>query len=87
MTVLELATIVSATLNLIMLFMSLRCNSMMSLAFCLSFDMQRLCIIELEMPISRSFAQRKQNNPRSHTNSCRASAYFSFSDWRTPQPW
>ena len=59
MTVLQLATIVSATLNLIMSFMSLRCNCMICLAFYLSFDMQRLCMIELEMSISRSFAQRK----------------------------
>ena len=48
MTVLKSATIVSATLNLIMLFMSLRCNCMMPLAFYLSFDMQRLCMIELK---------------------------------------
>ena len=48
MTVLKSATIVSATLILIMLFMSLRCNCMMSLAFYLSFDMQRVCMIELK---------------------------------------
>ena len=82
MTVLQLATIVSATLNLIMSFMSLRCNCMICLAFYLSFDMQRLCMIELEMSISRSSAQRKRNIRQSY----RSSACFSPPDWETPTP-
>ena len=47
--VLKSETIVSVTFNLIMLFMRLRGNCMMSLAFSLSFNMQRLYKIELEM--------------------------------------
>ena len=64
-----------------MLFMSLRCKCMMSLAFCLSVDMQPLCKIESELPIPRIFAQRKQNNRHNHTNNCRTSARFSRPDW------
>ena len=78
--VLKSATILSVTLNLIMLFMISRYSCVMSLAFPLSFNMQRLCKIELELPICRSFAQRKQNNRKRHTNSCRTSACFSIPD-------
>ena len=78
MIVLKIATNVSVTLNIVMLFMSLRCNCMMSLAYYPSVNMQRLCKIELELPASRSFAQRKQVNRRSHTNGCRTSACSRF---------